>query len=165
MRPTIVVMHASDVLPSGRRADHLKAFEPLLVKEVVPEIRRRYSVTQNPDLWAIAGLSLGGEFAMTVGLRHPELLRTVASLSGSMIERDFDDRFGQAFARPADITSQFRLIWIGCGTEDIFFAGNKALAAKLTSVGVRNQFFELPGYHAMPVFRRQLVEFLPRMFQ
>src|SRR5436190_17569385 len=40
---------------------------------------------------------------MTVRLRHPELSRTVASLSGSMTERDFDDCFGKALADLADL--------------------------------------------------------------
>jgi enterochelin esterase family protein len=164
MRPMIVVMHASDVLRNGKRADNLREFEPLLVNELVPEIRRRYRVARGPDSWAIAGLSLGGEFAMTVGLRHPELFRSVASLSGSMVERDFDDRFGSALANPAEI-ARYRLIWIGCGTEDIFFGGNKSLAAKFTSAGIRNRFVEFPGFHAMPVFRRELVDLLPQLFQ
>lgn len=165
MRPMIVVMHASDVLRNGRRADNLKVFEPLLVTELVPEIRKRHRVARTPDLWAIAGLSLGGEFAMTVGLRHPELFRTAASLSGSMVERDFEDRFGKAFAKPADVAAHYRLIWMGCGSEDIFFGGNKALAAKFTSAGIRNQFVELQGFHVMPVFRRQLAQLLPQLFQ
>jgi enterochelin esterase-like enzyme len=108
MRTMIVVMHASDVLlQNGKRADNLKEFEPLLVKEVVPEIRKRYRVAPNPDLWAIAGLSLGGEIAKTVGLRHPELFRTAASLSGSMVERDFEDRFG---ARSPNLQGHHRAV-------------------------------------------------------
>ena len=165
MRPMIVVMHASAVLPSGTRAEHLKEFEPLLVNELAPEIRKRYRAAAKPELWAIAGLSLGGEFAMTVGLRHPELFRTVASLSGSMVERDFEDRFGKALSKPAEIASRYRMIWIGCGAGDIFFGGNKALAAKFTAAGIKNQFVELPGFHHMPVFRRELLDLLPRLFQ
>ena len=165
MRPMIVVMHASDVLTrGGNRAANLKEFEPLLVKELVPEIGKRYRVDRNPNSWAIAGLSLGGELAITVGLRHPELFRSVASLSGSMVERDFEDRFGKALAKPSDI-AQYRLIWLGCGAGDIFLGGNKALAAKLASAGIKHQFVELPGFHVMPVFRRQLVDLLPRLFQ
>jgi enterochelin esterase-like enzyme len=165
MRPMVVVMHAADILRNGRRADNLKEFEPMIVKEIVPEIQRRYRVARGPELWAIAGLSLGGEFAMTVGLRHPELFRSVASLSGSMVERDFEDRFGSALAKPADIASRYRLIWIGCGSGDIFFEGNKSLAARLTSAGIKIDFLKFEGPHVMPVFRRQLVELLPRLFR
>jgi enterochelin esterase family protein len=165
MRPMIVAMHASDILANGRRAENLKEFEPLLVKELVPEIKSRYRAARDAASWAIAGLSLGGEFAMTVGLRHPELFGAVASLSGSMVERDFEDRFGRALAGAADLSARYRLIWIGCGSKDIFFGGNKALAAKFAAAGIKHQFLELEGFHVMPVFRRQLVELLPRLFQ
>ena len=163
MRPMIVVMHASDVLQNGRRTDNLKEFEPILVNELLPEVRKRYRTARSNAQWAIAGLSLGGEFAMTIGLRHPGLFGSVASMSGSMVPGDFEDRFGKAFASPASL--KHRLVWLGCGSEDIFFKGNKALVEKFTSAGIKHQFFELPGFHVMPVFRRELVELLPKLFQ
>ena len=73
---------------TGQRSAHLQAFEPIIVNELLPEVKARYRVEKNPEHWAIAGLSLGGELAMTVGLRHPELFRSVASISGSMVERE-----------------------------------------------------------------------------
>lgn len=165
MLPMAVVMHASDVLPRGTRAAHLQEFEPLLIDEIMPEVKRRYRLERKPDLWAIAGLSLGGEFAMTVGLRHPELFRSVASISGSMVERDFEDRFGRALADPAKIAEQYRLIWIGCGEEDIFAGGNRSLASRMKAAGIPAAHRVMPGFHAMPVFRRQLVELLPKLFR
>src|SRR6185295_15931685 len=44
--PMLVVMHASDILPSGTRAAHLKAVEPALLNDLFPEIRKRYRVEQ-----------------------------------------------------------------------------------------------------------------------
>jgi enterochelin esterase family protein len=161
MQPMVIVMHSSDVLANGRRADNLREFEPMLVNEVLPEFRRRYRVAREAESWAIAGLSLGGEFAMTVGLRHPELFRSVASMSGSMVEGDFEDRFGKALARP----ERYRMIWLGCGSADIFFKGNQALAARFTAAGIKHRFFELPGPHVMPVFRRELVTLLQEVFR
>ena len=165
MKPIIIVMHSADVLPrNGSRADNLNEFEPLLVNELVPEIRKRYRVMAKPQSWAIAGLSLGGEVAMTVGLRHPELFRSIASISGSLVERDFEDRFGKSLARD-DVSRKYNLIWIGCGSKDIFFGGAQAFAAKLKSAGVQHDFREFAGPHVMPVFRRELVELLPKLFR
>lgn len=164
MQPMIVVMHASDVLRNGRRADNLKEFEPMLAGELVPEIKRRYRVAADANSWAIAGLSLGGELAITVGLRHPELFRSAASLSGSMVERDFEDRFGRVLAATEQLPL-YRLIWMGCGEQDIFFGGNKRLAEKLRSAGIKHKFVEFSGGHVMPVFRRELIELLPQLFR
>jgi enterochelin esterase-like enzyme len=163
--PTIVVMHASDVLSSGRRVEHLQAFEPMVVNEFLPDVMKRYRVENKAHRWAIAGVSLGGEFAMTVGLRHPELFNSVASISGSMFETDFADRFGKALADPASVKKDYRLLWIGCGTEDVFAGGNKALASKLQAAGIPVTYHSMPGFHSMPVFRQQLVELLSILFR
>ena len=96
MVPMLVVMHASDALdrPGGRRSDqNLEEFEAILVDEVLPLLRERYRVDTRPESWAIAGLSLGGEFGMHVGLKHPEIFRSIASLSGSLVQNSFDTRF------------------------------------------------------------------------
>jgi enterochelin esterase-like enzyme len=56
------------------------------------------------------------------------------------------------------------LIWFGSGTNDIFYGGNKAFSAKLTTAGIPHDFYELPGYHVLPVFRRELIALLPKLF-
>ena len=165
MQPMLVVMHASDVLRNGRRADNLKEIEPIITTLLVPEIRTRYRVRKDPQSWAVAGLSLGGEYALTVGLRHPELFRTVASISGSLVPPDLENRFGAAFADAPRIRKDYRLIWIGSGTEDTFYGGAKALRSRLDAAGIPHQSFDLPGPHVMPVFRKQLIELMPKLFR
>jgi enterochelin esterase family protein len=165
MRPMIVVMHASDVLRNGRRADNLREMEPIISNVLVPQIKTRFRVRPEPESWALGGLSLGGEYALTVGLRHPELFRTVASISGSLVPNDFSDRFGAALSDPDRIRKDYRLIWIGSGTEDVFYGGAKALASRLADAQIPHQLFQLPGAHVMPVFRKELIELLPKLFR
>ena len=166
MVPMVVVMHASDVLDrSGeRRSDNnLREFETILLNELVPLVKKRYRVSPDPRSWAIAGLSLGGEFGMHVGLKHPEVFRSVASLSGSLVPSSFDSRFGPFLAD--NKLRDYRLIWVGCGSEDIFFDGAKAFAARLSSAKVRHVFQQFPGPHALPVARQELAELLPLLFR
>jgi enterochelin esterase-like enzyme len=165
MVPMIVVMHASDVLENGKRDDNLRQFEPLLIDELLPLVRKGYRVSSQPRLWAIAGLSLGGEFAMAVGLRHPERFRTVASLSGSLVPSSFANRFGQAMANAKAVSRDYRLIWVGCGSEDTFFDGAKAFAKQLQEAGIPHIFRQYEGAHVMPVFRQELAELLPLLFR
>ena len=165
MQPMIVVMHASDVLRNGRRADNLREMEPIVTNLLVPQIKSRFRVRSDPESWALAGLSLGGEYALTVGLRHPELFRSVVSISGSLVPADFSDRFGAALGDAERVRKNYRLIWIGSGTEDVFVGGAKAFASRLTEANIPHQFFQLPGSHVMPVFRKELIELLPRLFR
>jgi enterochelin esterase-like enzyme len=166
MTPMIVVMHASDVLdpPDNRRGDeNLHAFETIVVNELVPIVKQRYRVRTDPQFWALAGLSLGGEFGMYVGLRHPELFGTIASISGSLVPSSFDARFPLS-NRPSTSKAD-RLIWIGAGAQDIFFGGAKEFSARLQAAGLPHVFREFDGAHVMPVFRRQIEDLLPRLFR
>jgi enterochelin esterase-like enzyme len=165
MVPMVIVMHASDVLRNGRRADNLKEIEPLITTLLVPEIRSRYRVRRDPRFWAVGGVSLGGEYALTVGLRHRDLFRSAFSISGSLVPPDFDNRFGAAIAAAGEVRRDYRLLWIGTGTGDTFYGGAKALASQLSDAGIPYQFLEIPGPHVMPVFRKQLVAVLPRLFR
>jgi enterochelin esterase family protein len=168
MVPMIVVMHASDVLESAkqRRGDeNLREFEAIIVNELIPVVRRHYRVSSDPHSWAIAGLSLGGEFGMYVGLNHPELFRTVASLSGSLVPNSFDSRFGPALDNPKGLARDYRLIWVACGSEDIFFGGAKAFVERLQAGKIRHVFRQFAGPHIMPVFRQELGELLPLLFR
>ena len=172
--PMVVVMHASDALDraSARRGDeNLREFEAILTNELLPLIRKRYRVRTDPRSWAIAGLSLGGEFGMHLGLKHPELFRTVASLSGSLVPTDlgeagrssFNSRFGPALEDTH--TRNYRLIWVSCGSEDIFFGGAKDFAERLKSAKIPHVFRQFPGPHAMTVARIELAELLPLLFR
>jgi len=162
----VVLMRASDVmdLPGKRRGDeNLRAFEAVLVDELLPAARQRYRLSRDPGDWAIAGLSLGGEFGMHVGLKHPELFRTMGSLSGSLVPASFDERFAPALADPR--TKRHRLVWVGSGTEDVFFGGAKAFAERLQAAGVPHVFRAFPGPHSVPVARKELAELLPLLFK
>ena len=166
MVPAVVVMHASDVLdpPDERRGDeNLFAFESVIVNEVVPAVKQRYRVSSDSRQWAIAGLSLGGEFGMYVGLNHPNVFLSVASISGSLVPPSFDKRFGPALAKGA--TQGFRLVWIGSGTEDLFFGGAKGFAARLDAAKILHTFRQIPGAHTMPVARELLAELLVMLFR
>ena len=174
MVPMVVVIHASDVLDraGARRGDeNLREFEAILVDELLPLVKKQYRVMADPRSWAIAGLSLGGEFGMHVGLKHPKLFRSVASLSGSLVPTDagevgrssFDARFGPALT--ATHIRGYRLIWVGCGSEDIFFGGAKAFTERLKSAQIPHIFREFSGPHAMPVARQELADLLPLLFR
>jgi enterochelin esterase family protein len=168
MVPMLVVMHASDAMdrPGGRRSDqNLEEFEAILIDDVLPLLRSRYRVEARPESWAIAGLSLGGEFGMHVGLKHPELFRAVASLSGSLVQNSFETRFAPWFTTPEARRGAYSLIWLGCGSEDVFLDGTKAFSARLEAAGIKHAFRQFAGPHSLTVARLELAELLPLLFR
>ncbi|MGH9944694.1 MAG: alpha/beta hydrolase-fold protein [Pyrinomonadaceae bacterium] len=58
-------------------------FADFVANELVPWVRQKYRVTQDPRQTVIGGLSLGGLGAAYAALRHPEVFGNVLSQSGS----------------------------------------------------------------------------------
>jgi|KBSMisStandDraft_5_1062788.scaffolds.fasta_scaffold04351_10 enterochelin esterase family protein len=175
MTSAIVVMHSSDVNPAAptrRGDDNLRQFETILVDELVPLVKQRYRVSMDTKSWAIAGDSLGGEFAVYTGLRHPELFANIASISGSLVPRgddeeglpSMDQRFGPFLAR-SNISKNYKLVWIGCGTTDNVCRGSRVFVDRLKAANVPHTWKEYEGGHQLTVFRRELIDFLQMLFR
>jgi enterochelin esterase family protein len=135
-------------------------FEKDLLGDVMPLIERTYRVLTDRDHRAIGGLSMGGGQAMSVGLRHPELFSSIATFSGSVPYRNELDK-----TDPTLLNAKYRVLWVGCGTDDPAFGSNKAIADLLEAKHVHHVFRPSPGAHIWPVWQLNLSEFAPLLFQ
>src|SRR5262249_47388930 len=80
-------------------------FENDLLKEGIPYIESHYAVKVDAEHRAIAGLSMGGGQALTIGLRHPDTFASVGGFSSAL--------FGnQAELVPSGESKKLRLLWI-----------------------------------------------------
>ena len=89
----------------------------------------------------------------------------MASLSGSLAPSALEMRFAPLLADAAGVRRHYRLIWIGCGSEDIFLGGARDFAARLQRANIPHVFREFSGPHSLPVARTQLAELLPLLFR
>ena len=62
------------------------AYATFLLTEILPGVRDRYAVTDDPDRWAIGGGSSGGSCAFIVAWRQPDRFRRVLSFLGSFAQ-------------------------------------------------------------------------------
>jgi enterochelin esterase-like enzyme/sugar lactone lactonase YvrE len=60
-------------------------YADFLLTEILPEVEKKWPVTKNPDLRAIAGASSGGICAFTVAWERPDQFRRVLSTIGSFV--------------------------------------------------------------------------------
>lgn len=176
-QPMIVVMpqgHAlqgASVGPLVRISGETGMFSPRfdrdLLNDVIPFVERRYRALRDPDHRAIAGLSMGGGQALSIGLANPRTFRYVlgfsAAVGGQFLK--ITDAFKGVLAAPISATSMFRLIWISCGRQDFLFGNNKELAETLTQHGVRIAYHETDGGHVWSVWRRNLYDATPLLFR
>ena len=57
-----------------------------LLEEIIPEVRRQYVITDDPEGWGIGGASSGGSCAWTVAWQRPDKFRKVLSFVGAFVD-------------------------------------------------------------------------------
>ncbi len=177
-------------------ASMIPTFASALVDEVLPQVEKEYHVSKDRTQHAIAGLSMGGAESLYIGLHNINQFAYIGSFSGALVmwpranpapprpateapagvrgrggrgggapvtDADFEKNFPGLDSRA---TSQLKLIWIACGTEDSLLKVNQQFKAWLDAKGISTTYQEVPGYaHVWPLWRRNLAEVAPLLFQ
>lgn len=167
--PFIVVMPFGYGVPPGTpggQGQNTAKFSSDLIGDVIPFIQSRYRTHTDRERRAIAGLSMGGGQALSIGLNHLELFSYVGGFSSGLGRGDdFAKTYASLIAQPEAANRKLRLLWIGCGKEDSVFAGSKNLSSFLTQHQVKHTFRETAGAHTWMVWRRYLHEVAPLLFR
>jgi enterochelin esterase family protein len=173
IKPMIVVMplgygdmafiHSPiDVWHDRPSIDHnTELYTKAFLNEVMPRVNSAYKISTNRNDHAIAGLSMGGLEAVTIGLAHTEYFANVIGLSAAVQQLDFPKQFAGLDAKRANL----RILWIACGTEDGLISPNRKLVAFLKEKGMPVTPIEIPGLHTWLVWRDNLIHFAPLLFQ
>jgi enterochelin esterase family protein len=144
----------------GRR--NIQLFTQTVIDEIIPAVERDYNVAKGRDNRAVAGLSMGGQESLTLGLTHPELFAWVGAMSAGLPRKaDFDVLFPGVTASQPHLS----LLWIACGTDDSLITPNRALVAWARQKGLSPVPIETPGGHAFPVWRDNLLALAPLLFR
>lgn len=92
------------------------AYARFLLEEIIPEVRKQYQITDNPEGWAIGGASSGGICSFTVAWERPDRFRKVFSTIGSYV----DLRGGNAYPYLIRLAEKKPLrIYLQDGVNDI----------------------------------------------
>jgi enterochelin esterase-like enzyme len=172
IKPMIVVMPLGYgdlnyvTTAEGRRdpakaADHYKRFEQALLTEVLPQVEATYHVARDRDHRAIAGLSMGGQESLTIGLTNTDKFAYVIGLSSAAQSLPTNPALANLNPKSANL----RLLWISCGTEDSLSEPNHKLADWLKSKDMPVTYVQTPGVHSWIVWQDNLIHFTPLLFQ
>ena len=162
-------------------------YESYIIKELIPEIDKKFRTISDRDHRAVAGLSMGGYGSIKFGLKYPEMFVVVGSFSGALgaasitektipgaIGRSIDGIFGTAGSETRksndifDLVRQstpekikaFPFLYLDCGTEDFLFQNNRDFVDLLVQKKVPHEFRQLPGGHNWKYWNAQVEEFL-----
>ena len=123
--------------------------ERFLIDHVVPWLRERWPVSSRA--LAVAGISMGGQGAVRLGFKHPEMFPVVASVAGAF---DYHEWYGHGTSidgmyRSKEACRQDTAIlhvsqtkypphvWFACDPTDAdWYRGNDRLHEKLSAVGI-----------------------------
>jgi enterochelin esterase-like enzyme len=166
--PMIVVMPYGHAVPFGaprdQQARNTALFEEYLLKDVVPLVESNYRTAPGREKRAIAGLSMGGGQALTIGFSHLDLFSAIGAFS-SAVQTDFETKFASALSDEKATNAKLKLLWIGCGRQDFIWERSKKLAELLTARHIEHTFRATEGAHTYTVWRQYLGEFAPLLFQ
>lgn len=166
-RPMVVVMldgHANAPAPMGdttRRAAAMEAFRRELLEDALPLVESLYRVEKDPAKRALAGLSMGGAQALSIGLAESGQFGWVGAFSAGIPDEEFVQKF---VAAPEKANERLRLLWIAVGKDDFLRKRNEDFVAVLKEKGVKHEFHLTEGDHSWPVWREYLAEFAPLLF-
>jgi enterochelin esterase family protein len=160
--PEIVVPNFAGFRDPSLRQRNYDRFRDALLTEVIPAVEKGYRVSKERGSRAIAGLSMGGAESLMVGLNALDRFAWVGAFSSGGLSDEFNTTFPKL---DSSASSQLRLLWIACGTEDRLIDGSRKFREWLQSKGVRHTGIETPGAHTWMVWRRNLAAFALLLFQ
>jgi enterochelin esterase-like enzyme len=137
-----------------------RLFSQTLLTEVLPLVESIYNVSRKREDRAIAGLSMGGLESLSIGLRNTDKFAWVLGLSSAIHRLDY-----KTLASLDRKTANLRLLWVACGTEDDLITPNRKFVAWLKTKDMPVTAIETPGRHTALVWRENLTQFAPLLFQ
>ncbi len=165
-------------------------YESYIVKELIPEIEKKFRVKKARESRAIAGLSMGGYGALKFGVKYPEMFVVAGSFSGALRAAEWTEKelgvgfrpllesimsiYGEAGSGTRKQNDLFSLvnaktdteikampfIYVDCGTEDFLLSQNRDFAELLLKRKVSHEFRQRPGVHDWKYWDSQIKEFL-----
>ena len=160
-------------------------YEMYILKELMPDVDRRYRTIQSRYGRAIAGLSMGGYGAIRYGLKYPATFAFAGSISGAFgvtryTEKEmnganlepFMKTFGPVGSETRKANDVFEIarglsaarvaslpyFYFDCGTEDAaqHFLPNRELSELFLEKKIPHEFRELPGNHSWQYWDQQI---------
>lgn len=160
-------------------------YESYIVRELIPEIDKKFRTRTGRQGRAIAGLSMGGYGAVKFGVKYPDKFILAGSFSGALgitsiptasvatfpsvknvfggddnQSRKDNDIFRIIRDMPAEKLKDLPFIYASCGTEDFLFANNQDFMKLLSEKKVKHEYRQLPGAHNWAFWDAQVREFL-----
>ncbi len=184
--PCIIVMPDGKVSWYINSYDGKDPWEDMFIQEFIPFIEKQYRIRPKKEFRAIAGLSMGGNGALLLSMRNPDLFSSCVAMSAGtftdeeILENDQYDRYFGNIYGPKSATemsdhwkanSPLYLVetvdkeklesirfYIDCGDDDFLYKGNSALHVKMRNLEIPHEYRVRNGGHVWSYWRTGLFD-------
>ncbi|MBT3384370.1 MAG: esterase family protein [Prolixibacteraceae bacterium] len=180
------------VMPDGKVSWYINSFdgkdpwEEMFITEFIPFIEKEYRIRPKKEFRAIAGLSMGGNGALLLSMRNPELFSSCVAMSaGTFTDNEilandsYDGYFKNIYGPKPEgkvsdhwkANSPLHLLesvdeeklksirfYIDCGDDDFLYKGNSALHVKMRDLGIPHEYRVRNGGHEWSYWRTGLFD-------
>ena len=165
-RPMIVVMPIGysrlPIAAAVAQPDEYEQWAEQVLHGLLPWTERTYGTATDRAHRAVAGLSMGGQQALHLGLGNPALFAWVGAFSSGVSGlRNYPAAYAPTFAPGAP---RPELVFLGCGQGDKSRAEMRKTYELLTADGLPTAWREVEGRHTWRVWRQCLADLLERLF-
>jgi enterochelin esterase-like enzyme len=130
----------------GFNPERFGVHESFFVEDVRRLIKSRFEVALPAERTAILGVSAGGELALALGLRHPEVYGAILCASP-----------GGGYKPPAIVPTRIPRTYLVAGTQEPFFLNNaRKWAMVLLNAGADVVLQERKGSHGGAFWKQEL---------
>ncbi|MBL1179368.1 alpha/beta hydrolase [Pantanalinema sp. GBBB05] len=123
----------------------------LIGSELVQVVKSRYRTLNQPQFWAMGGISSGGWGALNIGLRYINQFRTFFSHTGYFTDISGMANSPKTFIQQIPVSAGKGLrIYLDAGEDDHqYLDATQAFHQTLNQLGIFNEFHVFPGGHGI----------------
>ncbi len=179
-KPMIMVMPAGHTNQGGFRVPGAAdEFSRDFLSDILPYIEKNYRTAPGRANRALAGLSMGGNQTLAIGLPNLEKFAYLGVYSSGLIGEfgstrpgaparpagpSFEERHKAALDNPAS-KKGLKLVWFAIGKDDFLLKTAQGTVEMLKKHGFDVVYKETEGGHTWMNWRDYLTEFAPKLFQ
>lgn len=131
-----------------------------LVTCLIPYVEANFRVKKGSGHRALSGLSAGGQYTLNVMKNHPELFDYICIMGSGIRDK----------SKAHDILTPFkedgyRLFWTGCSEKDLTWDEFRTMIECVEAEGMEYTYFDPQSGHNWSTWRKNLMDFLPRLFK
>jgi len=136
-----------------------------VVPDVIEFAEKNYRIMPGADNRAIAGLSMGGNQTLIIGLNHLDLFHYIGAFSPVIMNANADQDFKTLLSDAAGSNKKLKVFNIYIGKEDTLYMSNVSFHKLLDQHQIKHVFTETEGAHVWWNWRDYLTDYAPRLFR